>query len=624
VELVNWKGRTLLAVEVYPSALRPHWLKSQGIENGVLVRVGRVIYVFEVQTKGSIDSLLLNLLKSLNNPAVQGIVAVTDAAQIETIRKHASGVSGLARKLKFWDYKEVLQMHEALESVNESINSLGLVRQVVGSNYRLIKPGLDRLKQEISKQTNHLTTFINIYEPIVRDKRVVIFRIPPAVRGIPTTWKGIAFGRIHDALSPLSLQEIERIRKQAVFQDWSSEICKEATINDLAPEAIAFARQNYGKKHPNLVAEIDHWDDITFLNKAKVCLSGSITRAAIILLGKNESEHFISPSVARIIWVLKDSNGIEQDYAHFGPPLLLAVNHVFSRIRNLTYRYISNNFLFPIEILYYDPWVIREGLHNCIAHQDYTLGGHINVIEEPESLLFTNLGDFLPGSVEEVIRRDSPPELYRNRFLAEAMVNLNMIDTIGSGIKRMFSTQRKRYFPMPDYDLSELGRVRVRIMGKVIDERYTRMLMQRTDLSLMEVIALDKVQKGKPITDEELKALRAKRLVEGRRPKLFVSAEVAAVTETKADYIRKRTFDKQHYKKMIEDYLRRFKTATRIDFDKLLFKKLSDAQTNEQKNNFITNLLQEMRREGIIQPVGGKRGQGAKWELYNGDPKGSA
>lgn len=40
VELVNWKGRTLLAVEVYPSALRPHWLKAQGMENGVLVRVG--------------------------------------------------------------------------------------------------------------------------------------------------------------------------------------------------------------------------------------------------------------------------------------------------------------------------------------------------------------------------------------------------------------------------------------------------------------------------------------------------------------------------------------------------------------------------------------------------------
>jgi len=74
-------------------------------------------------------SLLPNLLKSLNNPAVQGIVAVTDAVQIETIWTQASGISGLIGKLKYWDIKEVLQVHDALESVYESINSLGLVSQ---------------------------------------------------------------------------------------------------------------------------------------------------------------------------------------------------------------------------------------------------------------------------------------------------------------------------------------------------------------------------------------------------------------------------------------------------------------------------------------------------------------
>lgn len=91
--------------------------------------MGRVIYVFEVQTKGSIDSLMLNLLKSLNNPAVQGIVAVSDTSQIEKIKKHAAGVAGLKEKLKYWDYKEVLRVYEALELVNESINSLSLVPQ---------------------------------------------------------------------------------------------------------------------------------------------------------------------------------------------------------------------------------------------------------------------------------------------------------------------------------------------------------------------------------------------------------------------------------------------------------------------------------------------------------------
>jgi ATP-dependent DNA helicase RecG len=299
--------------------------------------------------------------------------------------------------------------------------------------------------------------------------------------------------------------------------------------------------------------------------------------------------------------------------------LLLAVDQVFSKIRNLTYRHLPTGQLFPIEIFQYDSWVIRESLHNCIAHQDYSLSGRINLVEEPDSLLFTNLGDFLPGSVDEVIRRDAPPEFYRNRFLAGAMVNLNMIDTIGSGIKRMFTKQRDRNFPMPEYDLSEPGRVKVRIIGKVNDERYTRMLMQRTDLDLLEVIALDKVQKGKPVNDEEFKMLKRKRLIEGRRPNLFVSAEVAAATETKADYIRKRAFDKQHYMQMIESYLKKYQVATRAELDTLIIEKVSDVLTGEQKNNLVTNLLQEMRRDNKIQTVGSKRGRYAKWALFKKD-----
>ncbi len=488
-------------------------------------------------------------------------------------------------------------------------------RQIVGTRYRHQKPGLDKLKREISKHTNHQTTFTHIHELQVEDRRVIMFQIPTALRGVPSTWDGIAYGRIHESLGPLILQKIERIRRQAA-EDWSAGIVDGASIYDLDPEAVVVARRNFSKKHPKVADEMAQWNDATFLNKAKLCISGRITRTAIILLGKNESEHFLSPAIARITWLLKGENNSDRDYTHFGPPLLLSVDQVFSKIRNLVYRYMPGGELFPVEISQYDEWVIRESLHNCIAHQDYRLNGRVNVVEELDAILFTNLGDFLPGSVEEVILKDAPPEFYRNRFLAEAMVNLNMIDTIGSGIKRMFTQQRQRNFPMPDYDLSEPGKVKVRIIGKIMDERYTRVLMQRTDLGLWEVIALDKVQKGNRLTENEFRLLKARRLIEGRRPNLFVSAEVAAATETKADYIRKRAFDKQHYKKMVEDYLRRFRIATRPEIDKLLMKKLSEALTDEQKRNVITNLLQEMRRERNIQPVKGKRGKGSEWELY--------
>lgn len=103
--------------------------KVDTIWEATIGNMGRVIYVFEVQTKGSIDSLMLNLLKALNNPAVQGVVAVSDAGQLDKIQKQAVHVGDLSKKLKCWDYQKVLEIHDALEMVNETINSLGLVPQ---------------------------------------------------------------------------------------------------------------------------------------------------------------------------------------------------------------------------------------------------------------------------------------------------------------------------------------------------------------------------------------------------------------------------------------------------------------------------------------------------------------
>jgi len=208
--------------------------------------------------------------------------------------------------------------------------------------------------------------------------------------------------------------------------DWSAEIVDCAGLDDLDPQAIQFGRVQYQKKYPHQTAELSGRDDATFLNNAKVCIGGKLTHTALALLGKGESTHFLSPAQVRITWVLRDDNDIEKDYRHFTAPLILASDQLLGKIRNLTIRQLPSGTLFPHEITQYDPWVIRETLHNCIAHQDYPSGGRINVVETPESLLFTNLGSFIPGTVEEMIKSNAPPEVYRNPFLAQAMVNLNI------------------------------------------------------------------------------------------------------------------------------------------------------------------------------------------------------
>ena len=465
-----------------------------------------------------------------------------------------------------------------------------------------------------------------IYEFLYDGKPIVLFEVQAANHS-PVAFSGMEWIRVGSHKKPL--KEFEEKERQlwkllsAPTEDWSAQICPGASLNDLDPQAIAFARQEYRKKHPALAGEMDGWDDQTFLNKAKVCINGRITRTAIILLGKPESVHHLAPAHPQLTWILKDQNGMERDYKHHEPPFLLAVNALLANIRNLTCRVLPWGTLFPVELLQYDDWVLREVLHNAIAHQDYPCGGRINVVEFEDRLVVANMGKFLPGDVQAVIRRDAPFSLYRNAFLAQAMVGLQMIDTIGSGIKRIYQVQKKRSFPMPDYELAAPQEVHVRIIGKVLDEKYTRMLMVRTDLDLWDVIALDKVQKGRPLTNDEFKLLKGKGLVEGRRPKLFVSAEIAAATETKAEYIKKRAFDKDHYKQMIVAYLTKFGEVERDEIEKLLIDKLSDALDDSQKKNAVKNLLQEMRRNNQIRPVGGKRGQGTRWELSKPVSEGS-
>ncbi|MEZ5004772.1 MAG: ATP-binding protein, partial [Chitinophagales bacterium] len=345
----------------------------------------------------------------------------------------------------------------------------------------------------------------------------------------------------------------------------------------------------------------DNWDDITFLNKAKVTIQGKITNTALLLLGKEEATHLLQPATAKISWILKDVNNIELDYEHFGPPFILNTTALFNKIRNLTYRYIADASLFPVEIKTYEPYVIREALHNCIAHQDYGLHGRITVIEKPEELVFTNLGKFLPGNIKTVIEQDAPQAVYRNAFLSDAMVNLNMIDTIGSGIKRMFLEQRNRFFPMPDYDLSDTQKVEVRISGKIWDENYTRLLMNNTDLDLKTVILLDSVQKSIPIDKTEIKVLRRAHLIEGRKPNLYVAASIAKATGGKTDYIKNRGFDNEYYRDFIIKYIKKFNTASRQDIEELLMDKLPEVLSEQQKKDKVKNMLQYLKNKEVIE-----------------------
>ena len=437
------------------------------------------------------------------------------------------------------------------------------------------------------------------------DGRVVLFEIGPA-NGEPVGFYGSPYIRVGTSKTELGKHPEKARALWTRGRAWSAEVCAAASLADLDPDAVAKAREQFVVKHPGQAATVTGWDDTTFLNKGRVLKQGAVTNAALLLLGRPESATLLSPAVAKISWILKDASNRELDYEHFGPPFLLAGDRLLKRIRNLIVRALPSGTLFPQEIAQYDPWVIREALHNAVAHQDYRRHGRITVVEFPDRVLVTNVGDFLPGDVETVIRQDAPQALYRNPFLADAMVELNLIDTQGGGIKRMFETQRRRWFPLPDYDLSAPGQVAVSLSGRILDERYTRLLMERTDLDLGQVMLLDRVQKGQRIDRDEHRLLKSSGLVEGRYPNVIVASAVARAAGEAGRHIRERGFDKRYYLDLILALVREHQPVDRKDVDQLLLTKLPDRLSQEQKLRKVHNLLQELRRSGLIDNRGSR------------------
>ena len=475
---------------------------------------------------------------------------------------------------------------------------------------------IDAIRYRINGNITNLNIeAFNVQEFITSDtnKTVWIFHIPKHQFRLPVYAHKKTWQRIDDNLVEMTKARLNAILTQVqVNDDWTKVIIPEATLDDLDSEAIKKAKIEFKKRNPKYSGEVDTWNDLDFLNKAKLTIRGKITRTALILLGKDESEHFLDSSV-KIRWNLKTIYNQDKDFEIFSIPLLLSIDEVYKKIRNLKYRYLRDGTLFPDEVLRYEPFNIRESLNNAIAHQDYSKGARINVVEfEDDHLVFSNYGSFLPKSIEDVVLNDTPEEVYRNPFLVEAMKNLDMIETQGGGIRKIFNFQKQRFFPLPDYNFED-NKVKVTITGKILDENFARILIKNPNLSLEDIFLLDKVQKQRLISEDELKYLKKTGYIEGRKSNLFLSFDVIHSTndeELKAEYLANRSFDDSHFKDMILEYLKKFGKTKRKAIDNLIIPKLSIILSDDKKKKKVSNFLLALSKVEKIKCL-----PGFYWEL---------
>lgn len=542
-----------------------------------------------IKSENELKSILNELLKNDENECVELKSAANDF-DIDKLGKYFSAIGNEAT-LKSKQYGWIIF------GIDDKTHTY------TNTNYRNDN-NFNSVKKQISDNTTDNISFIEIYQFNVDNNRVIMFQVP-AASGTPINWKGFPYGRNGESLVPLVQYKIEQIKATANY-DWSRQIIEEATINNLDNEAIKVAREKFKEKYKgkSIADEIDKLSDIDFLNKAKITIDGKITYTAMLLLGKYDDDYLMNGYNAKITWKLSDENNII-DYEHFGIPFIINVEKAKNKIRNLRYRYMVNeNTLFPNEVDQYDNYILRELINNCIVHQDYRLKGTINIIEFKNKLMIINEGNFIPRTIENVLKDGFSSPYYRNQFLAAAMVNLNMIDTVGSGIKRVFNIQKEKYFPMPDYDLSEENRVKVTLYGKIIDEKYSKILFEKTNLDIDKVMLLDRVQKKYSITKEQSDYLKKDNLIEGRYPNIFISSSIAKITDKKDTYMENKGLDNTYYKDYILSYIKEFEEATRQDINNFIYPKLPINLNEKEKNNRVRYLISSLRKEGKIKNIG--------------------
>ncbi len=480
--------------------------------------------------------------------------------------------------------------------------------EIVGTSYKDGEGALNKMKQDLTNNMSDGQTFREIILVEVDGKRILMFKIPASPRNIVMKWKGIAYGRDGESLKPLNQSKQDEIRNQTPYRDWSAEIVPNATLDDLDEVAIAKARKMFKKVHSRIpVAEVNGWSDEKFLSKCGLMIDGKLTRAAIILLGKSFSEYLLRPAVVQVTWTLRDKNKDVVDYEHFSVPYILTVDEILAKIHNLTLREMPGGTLFPDTMKQYDDYSIREALHNCIAHSNYQLQQRINFVENPGFLYYSNAGSFIPGSLEEVLSTDEPQKFFRNDCLCQAMVHFNMIDTVSRGIKKMFTEQWQRRFPMPDYEIdNDRQQVAVRIYGTSIDERYTNMLKNNDSLTLWDCISLDAIQKGHRIDETVAQDMIQRGLIEGEAPNYRISLTVAKKTKQLSGYTRVVGLERDKIKHMVLQYIQNAGSdgAKRSDIMEYLAGTLPSRNTPEQNLVLLKNIMNEMKNENKISTDG--------------------
>ena len=244
----------------------------------------------------------------------------------------------------------------------------------------------------------------------------------------------------------------------------------------------------------------------------------------------------------------------------------------------------------PVFVSTYRIASLTEAMFNALQHQDYTMGGTIDVIErENESVLVVSKGKFPEVLPESFVKGQNQTMASRNTFLINAMANIGLVSNSAAGIRNMYLSQIHKHFPLPRFHIDD-DYVSVTFPGRR-EGALARALDIHRDLEVSDILDMDRLDSGRYISDRRMESLISRGLV-------TVYEGVPCINLSYEDPSSR--FGKGSDADAVITLLTENGSVTRADVVDVLRFRDRKGMTDEQLSVKATNLLQNMRKEGRI------------------------
>lgn len=488
--------------------------------------------------------------------------------------------------------------------------------KVVGTRQNENSTG--ELEANIYRDTGIRPKIYELYEDEAEKKgRVIVIDVPPRPAGTVFKFEDVPLMRVGEELKPMS-DEVYLSIIQENEPDFSQQVCRDATLDDLDPDALSVLKEKYARKQNNPIFLT--LSNRQILSDLQLITDEGITNAAVILLGKEDFIKRVYPQASVMLEYRHSESQITFDNRiSYSQPFFIMIDRLWHDIdlRNGKFQIKEGPYIFDVP--YFNEEVIRESINNAITHRDYTRHSETVIKQYPQKLIVTNAGGFPHGvTIDNLLTVPSTP---RNRLLADVLSKTGIVERSGQGVDKIFYRTLSEGKEAPDYSGSDAFNVELILSAIIQDKAFALFiesvqhnLAEDNKLSVFEIVVLDKIRRNEKTTALDkavIKQLMDRNLIEKRGKTngihYILCRSYYEFTGNTAEYSKKSDWNTSQVTSIIIPFLTKYNKAKMGDFVKLLDGHLTRRQ--------VRVYIQHMVDQNILTANG--KGYGTYYEISN-------